>query len=108
MASYKIQVPTRLPAGSAFEFASYQDGSVMSLYSNPGMNVPNLSLYQCPAAAPESVCRELLDEIPPDFKEVVTVQGSRVFLRRANGPNACGQSILHPQRSNQMYRLYGG
>lgn len=108
VAGYEIQAPTRLPVGSAFEFASYQDGSVMSLYSSQEMNTPNLSLYQCPAVAPESVCRELLDEIPLDFREAVTVQGvAAVFAQGALGKTPEEQGYTwHLQDPTQMYRLY--
>lgn len=83
---YSIKTPTKLPAGSTFQYARVLDGSVRSLYAGSVGNIPGLLLYQCSSATQTSPCQKLEDEIPAEYKEEVAIKGeAAIFAAGAPG-----------------------
>lgn len=105
---YSIKTPTKLPAGSTFEYAADLNGSVRSLYGGSAGNLPSLMLYQCPSIAQDSPCLDLLNEIPIEFRENVEMSGdSAVYAAGSPGKTkAESTETWHSQDPAITERLY--
>jgi hypothetical protein len=105
---YSLKTPTRLPAGSGFEYAAIELDSVRTVYGGSADNLPELTLHQCPAVSQSSVCADLIDSVPAAYRTAVAINGMSAVYAKGELGSTPAQSIQswHVQDPANTERLF--